>query len=89
MSDTSNLAAKYARQLDHVEDMRRTVQMAQDNLRREAQDLDAIGQQLKSCISRENPKLLVQIGGGRYVLVHCNNGSFGVYSTIEIIEETK
>lgn len=85
----SDLAAKYARQVDIVEDLRRTMELAKANMERENQALYETEKELKTRINRERPQLLIPIGFGRYVLVHSTNGSFGFYASIDIIEEAK
>lgn len=85
----SDLAAKYARQVAIVEDLWRTAELAKANMAREQQALDETAKSLKTRINRERPQLLIPIGFGRYVLVHSTNGSFGLYASIDIIEEAK
>jgi hypothetical protein len=89
MSEITELAAKYARQVANTEDLQRTVRIAVDNLKREQQELDATAQKLKDMIGRNKPSLLIPIGFNRHVLVYSTNGSFGVYASIDIIEESK
>jgi len=89
MTELSDLAVKYFRQLDSVNDLRRTAEIATVNMERNQRELDVTTKQLKDILSRTRPSVLIPIGFNRYVLVHTTNGSFGVYSSIDIIEESK
>lgn len=85
MTELTELAGKYARQVAAVETLRSTVEIARAHMAREQSELDAMADKLKSTLTRERPKALVPIGFNRYVLVHSTNGSFGIYASIEII----
>lgn len=87
MSEISELAAKYARQLAGVEDLYHTSKLAQDNAAREQYELNITAQKLKDILTKECPRLLIPIGHRRHVLVHGTSSGFGVYASIEIITE--
>jgi hypothetical protein len=89
MTEISDLAANYARQLANVDDLRRTVELAKVNFLREDAALEDLAGELKVLVGANRPRLLVPIGFGRHVLVHSTNGSYGRYASIDIIEETK
>lgn len=89
MTELTDLAGKYARQCDNVEDLRRTAAIAEANIKFEEMELEETRAKLKGLITRERPQLLIPINGKRFVLVHNLNGGFGVYAAIEIIEESK
>jgi prefoldin subunit 5 len=85
----SDLAAKYVQQLAVVEDLRRTAKLAEGDMLREQVHLRRTEQTLKALINLKQPKLLTPIGAGTYVLIHNANGGFGIYASIDIIEEYK
>lgn len=83
----SDLAAKYARQLANVDDLRRTVELADRNFQRENRELNETSDTLKAMIGASTPLVLVPIGNRRHLLVHTVNGSFGTYASIDIVTE--
>lgn len=85
----ADLAAKYARQIDIVEDLRRTAEIAHAHMARESRELEATAQALKDLIGRNRPTILIPIGSKRHVLVHSTSGSFGNYAAIDIVEESQ
>lgn len=89
MTTISDLAAKYARQRDNVNDLLKTADLAKANYLSEYKEMEVTEKSLKDLISPHKPKVLIPIGSKRHVLVHCTNGSFGNYSSIDIVEETQ
>jgi hypothetical protein len=88
MTKISDLAAKYAQQLDRVAHLRRTVEMAKSAFLQEDAELDKTAGALKDLINANKPRVLIPIGHKRHLLVYSTCGSYGRYGTIEIVEET-
>jgi chromosome segregation ATPase len=89
MSELSELAAKYARQKDMVDDLWRSSQKAQANYKSAQDELDETQARLQAAVSSDKPNVIIPIGFKRHVLVHKTNGAFGSYASIDIIEETQ
>lgn len=90
MSDLSELAEKYARQLANVGDLQRTLELAEANKRREERELDVTAEKLRNAITPQKRELLIPIGHRRHVYVHTAHGVFsGQYVDIDIIEEER
>lgn len=89
MSELSNLAAKYVRQRDHVMDLQRTVELAEANLDRETKDMDVTAQQLRDTLDAHKVgRKLIPISDKRFVLVQTINSTYGLTTSIDIIEES-
>lgn len=85
----SDLAAKYVRQIASVGDLRRAADLANTNAEHEQRALDSTATELKELVGNARSHVLIPLGYGQHVLVHVAGGSFGRYTAIDIVEESK
>ena len=88
MSAESELATKYLVQLDSLSFHQQELERVQNTNKVELQKLIDLEEQLKSCVSRERPRLLVQGDYRRYVLVSndCGLWSSARYASVEVLQ---
>lgn len=86
---TAELAATYVRQRANVDDLIRTTELAEVNLRREQASLAEIEGRLRALITPDRLHILIPVGFSRYVLVHTLHGGCGCCILLNIIEESK